>query len=333
MDDFIPVRSLISNLGWVKISMFFGVLSLVFIGIFVGSKQNQTDIIRPIPSESQLNAAKSILVTATPFGKATNKEEVGLQVIEPKDWSIAKSSNIRVSGKTVPEADVFIQNKRFQADAEGSFQLLQTLEVGINYIAVAVSNAEGKLSEKEIIVRYEPTGENLPENERTIFSSLGVITRRDGASTPNMVFDVESNSRRFKVQLANNTKLRNKFGGEPTLNEIRSGHMLAIYGKWKDLTQSVLESLLLRDTSNESRYTVRAGSVIAFLENTWTLDSLHRDTQTINIQRSTKFIDRSGETIDKLDIKTGDYVRIYGLWNPDSNTMTDVKEVKYYSLL
>lgn len=78
-----------------------------------------------------------------------------LQILSPSDGSTVTSPNITFRGNTVAQAEVFVNDKEVIADAEGNFSLPLTLEEGDNPIMVVANDAEGNVSEAEIVVIYE----------------------------------------------------------------------------------------------------------------------------------------------------------------------------------
>jgi hypothetical protein len=81
-------------------------------------------------------------------------EEISLTVNTPKNGSTVNSSLITVSGKTAPNAEVFINDVDTVADATGAFSVKIILEEGDNMIVVVANSPDGKFAEQEMTVTY-----------------------------------------------------------------------------------------------------------------------------------------------------------------------------------
>ncbi|MEK7633941.1 MAG: hypothetical protein AAB437_03805 [Patescibacteria group bacterium] len=88
--------------------------------------------------------------------KSTDKpEKIFLQVDEPKNNIIVNNPIINISGKTIANAFVFINEQELKADSKGNFSITMTLEEGENYILVVASDDFGNSVEKDILVNLE----------------------------------------------------------------------------------------------------------------------------------------------------------------------------------
>lgn len=82
--------------------------------------------------------------------------QIKLVVLTPKDKAIVKTSSVKVTGQTVPNADVAINELNIKSDAKGNFSANLTLSEGDNPIVVSAFDADGNTSEQEITIIYEP---------------------------------------------------------------------------------------------------------------------------------------------------------------------------------
>lgn len=78
--------------------------------------------------------------------------KISLTVTSPKDGSTLDSTNAVVKGKTVPGADVFVNDQSAKADASGNFSISIGLDEGSNLIVVSANDAEGNVTEQNINV-------------------------------------------------------------------------------------------------------------------------------------------------------------------------------------
>lgn len=89
--------------------------------------------------------------------KSTVASKVFIQISEPKDSVTVKKQSITVTGKTISNGFVFVNDQEFKADTNGNFSTTVILEEGENYILVVVSDEYGNSLEKDILVNLETT--------------------------------------------------------------------------------------------------------------------------------------------------------------------------------
>jgi hypothetical protein len=96
------------------------------------------------------------LSTGTPTELAiTTGSGITLTVSHPQANQTVKTGSIRVSGKSVPNADISINEKDLKADTQGNFSTSINLDEGENIITVVAVNEFGKTAEKDITVTYQ----------------------------------------------------------------------------------------------------------------------------------------------------------------------------------
>lgn len=81
---------------------------------------------------------------------------ITLSISSPANNSTVASSSVIVRGKTVANADVFVNDAETKSDGSGSFSVTLTLDEGENYILVVANDANGNYSEKDLTVTYTP---------------------------------------------------------------------------------------------------------------------------------------------------------------------------------
>lgn len=138
--------------------MILGILGAVLVVRTKGTKsisktptptQEETE---PTTPEATVSAAKK---QPSPTVKPLTDIAVPLDVISPKDKSIATQSAIFVKGTTKANAEVIINDLETSADSKGNFSGKLTLDEGDNPIVVVAIDEDGNSSEKEIMVTYE----------------------------------------------------------------------------------------------------------------------------------------------------------------------------------
>jgi cytoskeletal protein RodZ len=81
---------------------------------------------------------------------------LNLSIVEPKNRAVVNNSNLKVSGKTVASAEVFVNDKELTADSAGNFSTTITLDEGDNSVIVSANDDNGNYAEQELTITYEP---------------------------------------------------------------------------------------------------------------------------------------------------------------------------------
>ncbi len=130
------------------------------------------------------------------------------------------------------------------------------------------------------------------------------------------------------------TRFIRRYWGASSIAEMSVGDMVNVYGKWQDEAHTTIEACLVRDLSIQKRHAVFVGFVESLTTSGWIMTTVgeKRPNQTIVVDADTVFVNRKQETILKSDILVDHRVRVKGLWNNDTNTVTEVTHVKDYTL-
>ena len=139
-----------------KLLPFFLVFILVM--IFSYFQKNNTAIKKKLDSKNSETAKSNIDPTkpTLPTQKSTDtQEKIFLQVDEPKNNITVNNPIINISGKTISNAFIFINEQELKADSNGNFASATTLEEGENYILIVASDDLGNSVEKDILVNLE----------------------------------------------------------------------------------------------------------------------------------------------------------------------------------
>jgi len=136
----------------------------------------------------------------------------------------------------------------------------------------------------------------------------------------------------YTVNTDGTTQFRRRFWGKSSLDEMNTGDKVDIIGKWTDSADTTIQAKLVRDTSIQKRFGVFFGSVTSTTGSGFVVATINRGSQTVTIDSTTKLLNRKGATIAQSDIAAGHKVRVRGLWDNTANTITQVTEVKDFSL-
>ncbi len=137
--------------------IFFILLIVIGFLFFLTKKQNFNNLrLKNIFQNNQVgqkNFNQSEIPTIEPVSQG-----ITLEINEPKANAVFSRLAIKVSGKTSPEAEVYLNDRQTKADAAGNFSFDYNLDEGENLLTVVANDASGNYAEKEITV-YLQTNE------------------------------------------------------------------------------------------------------------------------------------------------------------------------------
>lgn len=134
------------------------------------------------------------------------------------------------------------------------------------------------------------------------------------------------------VLIGTDTRIVRRFFGTSTLAEIKTGHVVMVYGTWTDDTKTTIDATLIRDASIQLRYGVFVGTVTSISGTNLTFNSVNRSTQVADLSGTPVIVNRRMEKITLTDVKVGHRIRVKGMWDRSVNTITDVIQLKDYTL-
>ncbi|MBI5019029.1 hypothetical protein HZB58_02040 [Candidatus Gottesmanbacteria bacterium] len=145
---------------------------------------------------------------------------------------------------------------------------------------------------------------------------------------------IEKDGKTYTVNFDSKTQLRRRFWGKSTLDEFSVGNIVNVIGRWTDDTHTAINARLVRNISIQKRFGVFFGEVKSILGTGWVMStkSENRADQTVTVSSETKFENRRGETMTQAEVQVGHKVRVRGLWDRTLNTVTEVTNVKDFSL-
>ncbi len=140
-----------------KTSLFILVAVLLLAGGLVWVKSQQGGGVLPATSGQ---SSVSVPIGETPVKPESVKSEKGensisLTVTSPANGSKVNTPQVAVRGRTVPGAEVFVNETQVVADKNGNFSVTVTLDEGENIIVVTASDADGNATDQEITVTYD----------------------------------------------------------------------------------------------------------------------------------------------------------------------------------
>ncbi len=135
-----------------------GIIVILLLLIIAGKKRTATQTSNPesekiITTQNEF-AVNNELNSVTDISNTTNNK-FNLSLSSPLNGSTVKSAEIQVVGKTVPDADVFVNEIDAKADKNGNFSVKYTLEEGENYLVVGANDDQGNFQETDLTVIRE----------------------------------------------------------------------------------------------------------------------------------------------------------------------------------
>jgi hypothetical protein len=91
----------------------------------------------------------------SPTEAKSKSKSISLELIGVSDGVIVSDPTLLIKGKTVANADVFIDSQELKADKNGDFSAKVSLDEGENMIVITVNDSEGNTAEKGLTVNLE----------------------------------------------------------------------------------------------------------------------------------------------------------------------------------
>lgn len=163
-------------------------------------------------------------------------------------------------------------------------------------------------------------------NKRTELLNVTVVAKDATSIT------VDNGEASIKVTFQANTHYRRKFWGKSSPSEISIGDKVDVIGRWANEEKTEVKAVLIRNLSIQRRYGAFFGEVKSINDTGFVMTTIHRGEETVTIDASTKLINREEKAILASDILVGHKVRIKGLWDSVKFTITQVAEIKDFSI-
>lgn len=136
----------------------------------------------------------------------------------------------------------------------------------------------------------------------------------------------------YTVATDTNTMFVRKYGGKSSLAEVSVNDELNILGKWSNEERTEIKATRIRNLSIRKMFGAFFGEVKSINDNAILVTTLRRGDQTIVVGDSTKLVNRKMEVITISDIKIGHRIRIKGIWDLESKTITEVTQIKDFTI-
>lgn len=145
-------------------------------------------------------------------------------------------------------------------------------------------------------------------------------------------FTVTKDGKTYTVNVTSGTKFRRHFWGESSFSELAVNNHVNIWGKWTDTAHTTIDARLVRNISVQKIRGVFFGTVKSKSSSSFVITSRYRGDQTVNFDSNTKFVNRKEQTMSFSDIQIGDRIRVKGVWDKSNGTVSEITQVKDYSI-
>ncbi len=163
------------------------------------------------------------------------------------------------------------------------------------------------------------------------FSSVKLINAEVTAIN-GTTLTVSKDGKTYTINTSNKTKFRRLFWGQSSLAEISVGNKINAWGKWTDDNKTTMDATMVRDLSIMKRFGVFFGTVKSKSDTNFVLTAVQRGDQTVFFDNNTKFVNRKQQTMGYGDMNVGDKIRVKGVWDKSNSKITEVSQIKDFSL-
>ena len=135
----------------------------------------------------------------------------------------------------------------------------------------------------------------------------------------------------YVLNVNSETKLVRRFGGLSTISEFNVGNKVNAFGVFTSEDETTVDAKLIRNLSIQKKWGVFFGIIKSKDDTSFTLESSNKGTQTVYVEEA-ELKNREEKEITYTELKINDRVRVKGMWDRSSNEITDVDEVKNFSV-
>lgn len=109
------------------------------------------------------------------------------------------------------------------------------------------------------------------------------------------------------------------------------GDKVNVTGNFINSSKTIMEATLIRNLSIVKRRGVIFGTITAVGGNTLTIKPKDHVLQKVTVTSKTSYVDRSESKLLFSQLKVGDQIRVKGMWDRGTNTVTEVTQIKDFS--
>ena len=193
-----------------------------------------------------------------------------------------------------------------------------------------------RVEKKEIRQDFKEKMQDLKEQFKEKFqnfkSQVAKLVGAEITAVAENSLTVTKEGKTYSINTDSNTHIQRHYWGKSSLSEFSVGNQVNVHGKFTDDAKTTILAKLIRNLSIMKRHGVFFGDVKTKNTDNFVITSKQRGDQTVYFTGTTKFEKRNEEAMTYADLQTGHKVRVKGLWDKSLNKITEVVEVKDFSL-
>lgn len=167
---------------------------------------------------------------------------------------------------------------------------------------------------------------------KLVVGKRGWIEKGEATAISGSTLTITKNGVTYTVNTDDKTNFKRKFGGKGQLSEISVNDTINVLGKWQNEEKTQILATHIRDLSIQKRHATFFGIVKTKTDTALILTTVNRGEQTVTIDTSTKLVNRKMEEIKMSDIEIGNRIRVKGIWDLTSKTVTETIQIKDFSI-
>lgn len=165
-----------------------------------------------------------------------------------------------------------------------------------------------------------------------IIRTPGQLAAATVASISGSTLTITKEKKTYTVRVSAKTLFRKRYWGVSDLKSIAVNDRVNVAGDFLDSKKTIMEALLIRDLSIMKRRGVVFGTVIKTSPGILYIEPKGYLPQRVALTKSTALVDKVDAPVLFSQIKQGDRIRVMGLWDRETNTITETTQIKDFVL-
>lgn len=181
-------------------------------------------------------------------------------------------------------------------------------------------------------VKLSTSPATVKKNIAKILKQPARISGEITALITNQITVSADDGKKYQINITSQTKFRRKFWGTSKLSEFSVGDQIKAVGRFVVGSTDTISAVIVRNLSIEKRWGAYFGEITKKNDTNFIIKTEKREDLTVYFTSQTKFVSRDNKTINYKDVKTGDRVRVKGIWDGKLNKITEIDQIKDFSL-
>lgn len=181
-------------------------------------------------------------------------------------------------------------------------------------------------------IKLSTSPATVKKNIAKILKQPARISGKITALTINQITVSADDGKKYQINITSQTKFRRKFWGTSKLSEFSVGDQIKAVGRFVVGSTDTISAVIVRNLSIEKRWGAYFGEITKKNDTNFIIKTEKREDLTVYFTSQTKFVSRDNKTINYKDVKTGDRVRVKGIWDGKLNKITEIDQIKDLSL-